>query len=66
MTRYAHAGLGEGGHETTVPLPDVARTIVTEYLAKERSMAAAIGPPWWASLANAPARRRLGPSVGHK
>jgi site-specific recombinase XerD len=28
--------IGNGGHETTVPLPEVARAIVTEYLARER------------------------------
>jgi len=27
--------LGKGGHETTVPLPEIARVIVNEYLAKE-------------------------------
>jgi site-specific recombinase XerD len=36
--------LGKGGRETTVPLPDVARAIVTEYLAKERPGAAASEP----------------------
>ena len=32
------------GHETTVPLPEVARTIVKEYLAKARPGAAASEP----------------------
>jgi site-specific recombinase XerD len=36
--------LGKGGHETTVPLPEVARAIVNEYLAKERPSAAASEP----------------------
>ena len=36
--------LGKGGHETTVPLPDVARVIVNEYLANERPGAAASEP----------------------
>jgi integrase/recombinase XerD len=36
--------LGKGGHETTVPLPEVARAIVNEYLAKERPAAAASEP----------------------
>jgi integrase/recombinase XerD len=36
--------LGKGGHETTVPLPEVARVIVSEYLAKERPGAAASEP----------------------
>ena len=36
--------LGKGGHETTVPLPDVARVIVNEYLAKERLGAATSEP----------------------
>ncbi len=29
--------LGKGGHEASVPLPEVARTIVSEYVATERS-----------------------------
>jgi site-specific recombinase XerD len=33
--------LAKGGHETTVPLPEVARAIVSEYLATERPGAAA-------------------------
>src|SRR5207245_10647752 len=36
--------LGKGGHETTVPLPEIARAIVNEYLAKERPGAAASEP----------------------
>ena len=36
--------LRKGGHETTVPLPQVARAIVNEYLAKERPGAAASEP----------------------
>jgi integrase/recombinase XerD len=36
--------LGKGGHETTVPLPEIARVIVNEYLAKERPSAAASEP----------------------
>ncbi len=28
--------LGKGAHETTVPLPEVARVMVSEYLAKDR------------------------------
>ena len=36
--------LGKGGHETTVPLPEVARVIVNEYLAKERPGAATSEP----------------------
>lgn len=36
--------LGKGGHETIVPLPDVARVIVNEYLANERPGAAASEP----------------------
>lgn len=44
--------LGKGGHEAMVPLPDVARTIVSAYLAKERPGAAASEPLflvryWW-------------------
>ena len=27
---------GKGGHEATVPLPEVARAVLSEYLAKER------------------------------
>jgi integrase/recombinase XerD len=36
--------LGKGGHETTVPLPEVARAVVNEYLAAERPGAAASEP----------------------
>jgi site-specific recombinase XerD len=36
--------LGKGGHETTVPLPEVARVIVNDYLANERPGAAASKP----------------------
>jgi site-specific recombinase XerD len=36
--------LGKGGHESTVPLPEIARAIVTEYPAKERPGAAASEP----------------------
>ena len=36
--------LGKGGHETTVPLPEIARVIVNEYLAKERPGASASEP----------------------
>ncbi len=36
--------LGKGGHETTVPLPEVACAIVSEYLTKERPGAAASEP----------------------
>ena len=36
--------LGKGGHETTVPLPKIARAIVSEYLAKKRPGAAASEP----------------------
>ncbi len=44
--------LGKGGHEGTVPLPEVARTILSEYLAQDRSGAAASEPLflvryWW-------------------
>lgn len=35
---------GKGGHEATVPLPQVARTIVAEYLSSERSGAKAADP----------------------
>jgi hypothetical protein len=34
----------KGGHETTVPLSDVARAIVTDYLGKERPGAAPSEP----------------------
>lgn len=36
--------LGKGGNEATVPLPGVARTIVSAYLAKERPGSAASEP----------------------
>jgi len=44
--------LGKGGNESTVPLPEVARAIMSEYLAKERPGAAATEPLflvryWW-------------------
>ena len=44
--------LGKGGNESTVPLPEVARAIVSEYLATERPGAAASEPLflvryWW-------------------
>jgi hypothetical protein len=31
---------GKGGHEAAVPLPEVARAIVADYLAKERAVVA--------------------------
>src|SRR5881296_593508 len=44
--------LGKGGNESTVPLPEVARAIVSQYLATERPGAAASEPLflvryWW-------------------
>jgi integrase/recombinase XerC len=35
---------GKGGHEAAVPLPDIARTILSEYLESERANAAATDP----------------------
>jgi integrase/recombinase XerC len=39
----------KGGHEASVPLPEVARGIVSEYLAAERGSASA-GDPRWSKL----------------
>lgn len=50
--------LGKGGHETTVPLPEVARAIVSEYLAKERPGAAASEPLFRSSTGGTAVRRR--------
>lgn len=36
--------LGKGGHEATVPLPEVARAVLSEYLARERHGAKATEP----------------------
>jgi site-specific recombinase XerD len=35
---------GKGGHEAAVPLPDIARTILSEYLESERANAVATDP----------------------